>query len=100
MSKTKIIAFDLINSYLAKSIPSFSIGSSDCLIPAVSDTTNCCPDNIIYVYIKSLVVPAMGLVIETLLSANKLISVDFPAFGGPQIRILFPSLIVSPLLEF
>jgi hypothetical protein len=45
-------------------------------------------------------VPGVALTMLTLLSAKRFIKVDFPAFGGPIIVILNPSLIVSPSLAF
>jgi len=70
----------------AISIPSFSTRSFDACIPAESVTISYYPPSIMFVLIKSQVVPAIGLVIETLLSASKFINVDFPAFGGPSIN--------------
>ena len=50
------------------------------------------------VWRRSLVVPGTSLTIETYLLASMFISVDFPAFGGPMIEILKPSLITSATL--
>ena len=53
------------------------------------------PKRLILVDTQSRVVPGTSLTIETRLLANKFISVLFPAFGGPTIATLKPSLIVS-----
>ena len=100
MSNTNINALAFVISARARSIPSLSIRSSECLIPAVSVRINYYPPIITCVEIRSRVVPAIGLVIETLLSASKFIKVDFPAFGGPNITTFYPSLTASPTSLF
>ena len=96
ISMTNTIPWDYLASSCAIMIPYYSIESYvSPLSPAVSVNMTCYPYICICVLIKSLVVPGISLTIATLLFAILFISVLLPAFGGPSIDILIPSLIVS-----
>ena len=57
-------------------------------MPAVSINSITRPATFTGTFTKSLVVPSISEVMATLSRANKLSSVDLPAFGGPTIATL------------
>ena len=73
-------------------IPFFSISSFDSLIPAVSEIITGYPSIFKWVSTTSLVVPAISETIATSLLDKLFNKLDLPAFVGPIIAILKPSL--------
>lgn len=99
-STTNITACELKASDFAKLMPWISTASSVSLRPAVSVRMMLYPSKVSLVYIRSRVVPGISLTIARFLLASLFIRVLLPAFGGPTIDILKPSLIVSAIFAF
>lgn len=66
-----------------------------CLNPAVSATTTLYPSMSSVSSSTSLVVPGVGDTIAASRSASAFSKLDFPAFGGPKIANLIPSVTIS-----
>ena len=85
-------------SFQALAIPSFSIGSSDSLSPAVSTMFTGKPFTRIWSRNTSLVVPAIDVTIAVSFPDKAFKRLDLPAFGLPARTRVIPSLKREPCL--
>ena len=81
---------------LARLMPSCSIKSSLSRIPAVSTNFNIIPFKLIWVLIKSRVVPGISVTIEVSSLVKQFNKLDLPTFGAPNITVSTPSANKTP----